>query len=755
MKITCPRCSAVYKIDAAALSQEGAYLKCARCANIFFARRRSKSEVDRLRSSRVKPRVAAPVAAPQAFEPPEPPPAPETSQGDISALEDFVLAPSETPDVAIDTGLGAVTLEEEAPPPPSVQDDIDAILRANAPRPEPEEAAAAPQTSLSNDDIEALLAANAPKEEEETPLEIATEVEPAPPSAQDDIDAILRANAPRPEPEAAAPQTSLSNDDIEALLAANAPKEEEETPLEIAVEETPALSSAQDDIDAILRANMPHHEPEAAAPQAAVSNDDIEALLAANAPKEEEAVLEAAEEPALLSGQDDIDALLAAHAPKDESAAAAVKAPSPQDDIDALLAAHAPKPEKEEEGLDDIDALLAGAAGGEAPPAPHVEEEEEPLPEPAPGGGFARPQEETDIISQDDIDALLKSSGDDVAVDESAGEEEETEIPVIEETGGDELDKLLRSQDDSVGEDLFGEGETTTAGPSAAPSLDDMLATETVEVEPGASGEETIDTDAVLGIPSAPAGRRREPAPDQTMYEPIEELEEPAARPGVMDKIMALFGVAMGVVTGSLAKLRLPGLSPRFGKAVVAIAAVAALAGGGYWFFFGHKKAGAPAEETAPAQGEGKPAAGEAAAPLGESLLASTGVASQQEPAMSFTIYLPVEFDAEISRVMKLDMTMIFENFEIRDDAMQRSFYLTVQVENTVDAFFEDKFYADTVFAQDKLEEFLNEKLKAMAPMAGLRQARVDGISFEEEAAPKPEAAPAAQAAPEGKSAAP
>ncbi|MBI4828218.1 MAG: hypothetical protein HY804_05320, partial [Nitrospinae bacterium] len=464
--------------------------------------------------------------------------------------------------------------------------------------------------------------------------------------------------------------------------------------------------------------------------------------------EEEEAALEIAiaEEPAPLSAQDDIDALLAAHAPKDKTAPATKQAPSPQDDIDALMAAHAPKQE-EEEALDDIDALLAGVAGGEAPPAPRVEEEEEPAPEPSPAAGFARPQEETDIISQDDIDALLKSSGDEVAVDETAGEEEEVEIPIIEETG-DELDKLLGSKDDSVGEDLFGEGETVSVSPGAAPSLDDMLATETVAVEPGDSAEETIDTDAVLGIPSAPAGRRAPPA-EEALFEPIEEVEEPPARAGVMDKVMALFGTLMGVAAGVLAKFRLPGLSPRFGKAVAAVAVVAvvALAGGGYWFFFGHK-AGAPAGETAGKEGEAKPAGQEeAAAPLGESLLASTGTASHQEPAMSFTIYLPVEFDAEISRVMKLDMTMIFENFEIRDDAMQRSFYLTVQVENTVDAFFEDKFYTDTVFAQDKLEEFLNEKLKAMAPMAGLRQSRVDGISFEEEAAPKPESAPTAEAA--------
>ncbi|MBI4827481.1 MAG: zinc-ribbon domain-containing protein, partial [Nitrospinae bacterium] len=136
MKITCPRCSSVYKIDGAALSQEGTYLKCARCSNIFFARRRSKSEAERLRTSRVKQRVAAPVAAPQAIERPEPAPAPvhepippvmpETPLGGVSALEQFVRAPAETPESVMDAGLGDITLEEEAPPPPSVQDDIDA-----------------------------------------------------------------------------------------------------------------------------------------------------------------------------------------------------------------------------------------------------------------------------------------------------------------------------------------------------------------------------------------------------------------------------------------------------------------------------------------------------------------------------------------------------------------------------------------------------------------------------------------------------
>ncbi|HEB70996.1 MAG TPA: hypothetical protein ENI77_00060, partial [Nitrospirae bacterium] len=49
MKIKCPNCSSSYKIDSSKLPTEGVYAKCSNCANIFFVRKRTESEVAQAR----------------------------------------------------------------------------------------------------------------------------------------------------------------------------------------------------------------------------------------------------------------------------------------------------------------------------------------------------------------------------------------------------------------------------------------------------------------------------------------------------------------------------------------------------------------------------------------------------------------------------------------------------------------------------------------------------------------------------------
>ena len=100
------------------------------------------------------------------------------------------------------------------------QDEIEKLLAANAPKPEPTEPAPS-GGKMSQDEIEKLLAANAPKPEPAEPAP-----EPAPSGgklSQDEIEKLLAANAPKPEPAEPAPEPApsggkMSQEDIEKLL---------------------------------------------------------------------------------------------------------------------------------------------------------------------------------------------------------------------------------------------------------------------------------------------------------------------------------------------------------------------------------------------------------------------------------------------------------------------------------------------------------------------------------------------------------
>ncbi|MBI4666505.1 MAG: zinc-ribbon domain-containing protein [Nitrospinae bacterium] len=223
MIVKCPRCSARYKIDAQTIPDEGMYAKCAKCENVFFARKRSDEEVARLREKRRKgPELHTPTATPE----------PTRKESRVTAPEPVPAESGVAPQSARETDYQSTGLEE-----------TEREVSPNAPEMEAISASEEPVSPLSQDAIEALMSASTPKPEPAKP-------EPAGPLGQDDIAAILAANAPKPEPVKETPSSGvMSQDDIEALLSANAPKPEPAGPL------------GQDDIAAILAANAPKPEP--------------------------------------------------------------------------------------------------------------------------------------------------------------------------------------------------------------------------------------------------------------------------------------------------------------------------------------------------------------------------------------------------------------------------------------------------------------------------------------------------------------
>ncbi|MBP5604295.1 MAG: hypothetical protein J6X60_01955, partial [Ruminiclostridium sp.] len=126
-------------------------------------------------------------------------------------------------------------------------EQIEAMLAANDPAPEPEKPAQPESEStggmLTQEQIEAMLAANDPAPEPEKPAE----PEPEPTGGkltQEQIEAMLAANNPAPEPEKPAepePEPTggkLTQEQIEAMLAANDPAPEPEKPAEPEAEES-------------------------------------------------------------------------------------------------------------------------------------------------------------------------------------------------------------------------------------------------------------------------------------------------------------------------------------------------------------------------------------------------------------------------------------------------------------------------------------------------------------------------------------
>ncbi len=716
------------------------------------------------------------------------------------------------------------------------QDDIEALLSANAPKPavEPMIAKKQESSSVSQDDIEALLSANAPKPAVETAPTKKQESSSA--ISQDDIEALLSANAPKPAVETAPAKkqesSAISQDDIEALLSANAPKPAVET-APAKKQESSAIS--QDDIEALLSANAPKPATETVIAKkqesSSVSQDDIEALLSANAPKpavetgggrKETPAAKAPPSPSqkeVTSGfdQDSIDALFSANAPgKDEAQTTATPTPtvtavSRQDDIDSLLAANSPLTQSSRPtasgGQDEIDALLASAMGKPASkpaaqtPTPPKDAGEilsqsdldsllSQATKPKETVKPSEPKEDTGIISQSDIDSILDSAGfnepeqapveaagkpkddgllsqdtlDSLLAEASQGgaeEPAETMAPAAGEPADDELERLLSGEEDTLGEALFQDGSKAVSS-TGEPSLDDMLAGELTPREPDQTkGHEEDDlAGAMQGVFAR--GEASFPSID-------EEAEEEAHVKKKAFNLSALLAPIVSALKKTMGKIPLPKfkfigaifhkLPPRLAgvTAGLALAVVVGSVVGGWWFFKGEEtkettqvalkepdqkpvaklEAPQPAkQETHPAEPAPVPAKAPVAAqpapqaPAPEPVVASAKASKAKYP-VSFVVYLPVEFDAESTKILNMNVELFFESETVAKLVRERLFFSAVTVEKEIDGFFRDKFYEETVFAQDKLEEFLAQNLKTVKQFAGLQDVRLSGFSID------------------------
>jgi hypothetical protein len=94
-------------------------------------------------------------------------------------------------------------------------------------------------------------------------------------------------------------------------------------------------------------------------------------------------------------------------------------------------------------------------------------------------------------------------------------------------------------------------------------------------------------------------------------------------------------------------------------------------------------------------------------------------------------VYLPIEFDAETTKILNMNVELLFESETVAKIVRERLFFSAVTVEKAIDGFFRDKFYEETVFAQDKLEEYLAQNLKTVKQFAGLKDVRLSAFSID------------------------
>ncbi|MBI4666506.1 MAG: hypothetical protein HY751_08870 [Nitrospinae bacterium] len=493
----------------------------------------------------------------------------------------------------------------------------------------------------------------------------------------------------------------MSQDDIESLLSAN-------KPLDIDLDKTPVAVSptrgVQDDIDALLADNAPGHLEKASGAKAATSQqDEIDALLmsALGKPAPEPTAPPPGKEKkeGQIISQDDLDALLAKPV--------------------AAVAEEKKKPD-ELVSQDDLDALLSGMGASTVEPA----------------ATEAAPAEEG-LISQDTLDAILMEAqhGD---IEKAA----ESIAPAFQGEHDDDLEKLLAGGEDSLGEALFDGGAKAVS--QAEQSLDEMLSSDetlmAVAPDPGfhePGDETTISAPRPFAMGAAHLPEEEHEEHEETARKAFKLPSFVTAIPGkikeamgwLKGKIPAIPKISLPFIKTALAKL-----PPKMAGVVAGLAGAMVLGalGGGYWFFFGGSEPESAQvaqleKGSTPEGGElGKEGANAPAAPV----VAPVSVDAGSGPMVKFSVYLPVEFDMEASRVMNMDVELIFDSETMAGIVRQRLFFTSTTVEKFIDTFFEDKFYEETVFVQDKLEEYLAQNLKTVEQFAGLKDVRLTNFNL-------------------------
>ncbi len=731
-------------------------MRCSNCENVFFIRKRSEREIERLRNRKErlkkkraeqsKPVVVTDGPGDQSADSDSTVPEKVDDSGQVSEVYeaetgiDTILEKADeetttTQEIKPDTKRDGSSIKQTPPDIPSVIAQIESLLKDNAPEEaETEKPAVETLATISPVAIEEsepedkgdssdLLAGFSPativdeepggeqshvKEEQTAPLL-------SEPNVQDDIDAILASAQP-------ATAEPSGQDDIDAILASAQP--------------APAEPSGQDDIDAILASAQP-------APAEPSGQDDIDAILASAQP-------ESAEASDGLVSQGDIDALLAGSGGDDNSISELVA----QDDIDALLAnageetdtESAPDQSEEKEEDDsgaisqgDLDALLAGGMEEEEKPGESSDDSglvsqndlddllagfsEEESGETADQESDVSPSDiesGDDVISQDDIDALF---GDD---DEDEEDEDDPESDLISQ---DDIDALIVEAEERENEELLSgddmEALATMDGESDEDDLDQLF--ESAEKENDAYDHD----DTSMEFEHDPD--QFESHPDDTLgqYDEIGPVED---KPESL--VARIIAAIKKPVEGILQKIKLPALSKSIRRVIIGVAAVLVLAsaGGGYWFFYGAGDGVAvqtpvedPASEDTTAEGE---LADEE--PIVDDALVAEDTEEVTGPVVKVAVYLPVEFDNEATRIMSVESELIFDSEEVATALRARSFFVAVSVENNIDDFFAGKFYEETIFAQDKLEEYLMEKLKVIPEFKGLQFVKVVDLTFED-----------------------
>ena len=692
-----------------------------------------------------------------------------------------------------------VKLDNEEPPLNFSQDDIEALLAANSPakRTKADEPLSMPVQKQIDDLLDILPPVSAP-----VPAPTAAPAkEESSAISQDDIEALMAANSPKPTPPTAAPakeeSSAISQDDIEALMAANSPKPAAPTAAP-AKKESSAIS--QDDIEALMAANSPQPAKvtPAATAEPSLNQEDvtigfdqanIDSLFAANAPAKKEAPA-----PATISaGQDDIDALLAANSPSAQSSMQAE--PEGQNEIDALLAsavgkpapkaiAAAPAPPKADGEIlsqSDLDSLLGGDS--------QTSEDGEP----------SKSMEDTGTISELEIDSILDAAGiaeserggkapEEKAVDDEllsqdtldsllAGTpEDETGAPdaqmaqATDEPADDELERLLSGEEDSLGEALFQDGSKAAPSPTGEPSLDEMLADELTPRKPDRADDSDHEHGGDLQGVFA-QGDVSVSFEEDTGDEEAHVKKKSFELLAILAPVIAAFKKALGIIP--FPKFKLP---PRFAgvMAGLALAVVIGAIGGGWWLLKSepvkdnaqvaqkeadHKPAAkpeAPAVATVPVKPEAPAVTTVPVKPEAPAVATvpvkpeAPAVAHVSPPALaprpsevfakappsgkypvSFVVYLPIEFDAETTKILNMNVELLFESETVAKIVRERLFFSAVTVEKAIDGFFRDKFYEETVFAQDKLEEYLAQNLKTVKQFAGLKDVRLSAFSID------------------------
>lgn len=394
--------------------------------------------------------------------------------------------------------------------------------------------------------------------------------------------------------------------------------------------------------------------------------------------------------------------------------------PTPKAEAQTIENTRLPEQANAGSAQDDIDVLFGGVVREAKPTTPA------PTPEAAADG----------TISQADLDSLLLG-----AVPEEA--KERPTKGVAPELSQDNLNSLLaggaegdESSTGAVGGRPAPAGGEPTSAVSEATirSLlteeEDGMASLFEEAANASSEEQTLVAAATSAAPAATPAEPRQTAGPHVQMEA--EQEQPAFEGAKPEE-----SAAEAASSKRPRKLRISKITRKQKLAAVSIAASAALAFfGGYRYRIAGGRSPAVSEKKRFAAALPKQGAGVAAVQPAAQPEKKVGPEPPQKPEpavpaakteppppitaqprdvgnnISFGITVPVDFNARMVKVMTADVEVTFASDNDKKSAERRRFLYELEIEKEIGAFFKDKFYEDTHYAQDKLAAYLIERVK-------------------------------------------